>query len=350
VSVRVLVGTIKGAFWLTSQDRETWDVKGPFFKGWKVTAGLGMSDGRFLVAVASDVYGPALHVTEDLDSWEQFPEGPSYGNGGDPRMRQIWILRENRGRIFAGVQDAGLFVSDDMAASWSPIDGLNNHPTRANWVPGAGGLCAHALVFHPTNQDRMWCGISAVGVFRTDDGGITWEPKNNDVPIVIADETHKNIGRCVHALAQDPSDPDRLYRQDHMGMYRTNDGGDSWEKNEAGLSSGFGFPIVIDRATATLFAAPQESDECRLPVNGAMEVYRSTDRGDTWHSASDGLPHRDSFGTVLRGAMDVDNLDQGGVYFGTTAGEIHLTRDLGKNWQSIPVTLPRVLHVSAWTR
>lgn len=345
---RVLVGTVKGGFWLTQTNGDSWKVDGPLFKGWKVTAGTRLSTGRFLIGVASDIYGPAIQISDDLANWSQAPQSPAYPEGGDRRLKQIWTLAENRGRVYAGVQQAGLFISDDLGATWEGVDGLNDHESRKGWVPGAGGLCAHALLFHPTNPSRMWCGISAVGVFRTDDGGATWVAKNEGIPSALEDETFKDIGRCVHGLALDPDDPDRMYRQDHMGMYRSFDGGDHWSSNESGLPSGFGFPIRMHTASGTLFAAPQESDECRLPVGGAMLVARSTDRGDTWHSASKGLPSENTYGTVLRGAMDVDGEESGGVYVGTTAGTMHISRDLGGTWQTLPVTFPRILHVSTW--
>lgn len=347
MGVRLLIGTAKGGFWATSRDRRTWDVQGPFFKGWKVTAALRLADGRVMAGVASDVYGPALQATKDLEDWRQLPRGPAYEKDGGRRLRQIWMLAENAGVLYAGVQDAGLFASGDGGAEWRPVEGLNEHRTRGAWMPGAGGLCCHALLFGD-QPGRMWCGISAVGVFRTDDGGATWTPKNEGVPAAIADKEHQGIGTCVHGLAQDPDDPDRLYRQDHLGMFRTGDGGERWERNERGLPSSFGFPIVLDRATKTLFAVPQESDQRRLPPGGALRVFRSADEGDSWHSASDGLPDRNFFGTVLRGAMAVDDLSPGGVYFGTSAGTLHASADLGESWINLPVALPRVLHVSAW--
>ena len=360
MGVRVLVGTEKGGFWMrSSPDRRRWEVSGPFFKGWKVTAGLRLADGRFMAATASHVYGPALHLSKgadgsldadapDAQAWEQVPRGPFYPDGGERRLRQVWTLAENRGVLYAGVQDAGLFRSDDGGRSWEPVSGLNEHETREGWLPGAGGLCCHVVLFSASDPERMWCGISAVGVFRTDDGGATWIPKNRGVTTVLEDKKHKEIGRCVHGLAQDPADPNRIYRQDHSGMYRTLDGGDSWERNEDGLPSGFGFPIAVDDGGKALFAAPQESDEHRVPAGGVLQVFRSTDGGDSWRPASRGLPDHHAYGTVLRGAMAVDSLDPAGVYFGTTSGSVHVSRDLGENWTNLPVALPRILHVSAW--
>ena len=348
MSVRLLVGTAKGGFWVTNDDRREWNIEGPFFKGWKVTAGLRLEGGGFVAAVASDIYGPAIFLSPDGEEWEQVTDGPSYPDGDDRRLRQIWTLRENRGTLYAGVQDAGVFTSGDGGRSWKPVPGLNDHETRGGWMPGAGGLCCHAFLFDHADPNRMWCGISAVGVFRTDDGGATWIPKNRGVYWAHEDEEFKEIGHCVHGLAQDPGDPARIYRQDHSGMYRSRDGAESWEKNEDGLATSFGFPIVLDRASRYLFAVPLEADQYRLPVGGALKVVRSTDGGDSWHSASEGLPAQHAYGGVLRGAMAVDNLEPGGVYMGTTSGTLHVSRDLGDSWTNLPVNLPRILHVSAW--
>ena len=180
------------------------------------------------------------------------------------------------------------------------------------------------------------------------DGGASWVPKNRGVYWAHEDEEFKEIGHCVHALAQDPDDPRRIYRQDHSGMYRSVDGGESWERNQSGLPSTFGFPIVLDDASRYLFSVPLEADQYRLPVGGALQVFRSTDEGDSWHSASAGLPEVHAYGGVLRGAMAVDNLDPGGVCMGTTSGTLHMSRDLGESWTNLPVILPRILHLSAW--
>ncbi len=259
------------------------------------------------------------------------------------------MIAEGDGVFYAGVDEAGLFVSRDGGVRWQPVPGLNDHETRSAWCPGAGGLCAHSVLFDSQNPQRVWCGISAVGVFRSDDGGETWQAKNVGVPVILEDEKHKEIGFCVHGLAQDPENADRIYRQDHQGMYRSSNGGDSWEKNEAGLVSGFGFPIAIDRPTRTLFAVPLESDECRLPVDGKFRVYRSRDEGDSWEPLSNGLPQKLAYMGVLRRALTTDHLDPGGVYVGTTSGTVHVSHDLGDSWQALPCTLPRILNVSVFT-
>lgn len=348
-AVLLIVGTDKGAFLLRADaGRARWTVEGPLFKGWTVTAAARDARGRYFLGVTSRVYGATIQSSDDLARWRQAPAGPSYPAGGQRKLNQIWEIRAHGGAFFAGVDEAGLFRSEDGGESWKPVDGLNEHPTRAAWLPGAGGLCAHAIVGDPGNPRRMWCGISAVGVFRTDDGGLTWHPKNRGVPVVIEDKVHKDIGYCVHALAQDPDDPATIYRQDHRGMYRTRDGGDSWQKIETGLPSSFGFPLGLDPRTKALFAVPLESDEYRMPPEGRLRVYRSVNGGESWEPLSRGLPPAHAYPVVLRKALAVDGLDPAGVYVGTTSGTLHASRDRGETWETLPVMLSRILCVAAF--
>ena len=341
--VRLFVGTTKGAFVMTSDEsREDWKIEGPLFKGWKVTAIDRDINGNYFAGTASDIYGPAIQRSTDLKNWKQIEQGPSYDSDSKAKLKEIWRLNVSGQRYLAGVADAGLFESADQGETWQPIPGLNEHTTRGSWCPGAGGLCAHSILVDPDNSSRIWCGISAVGVFRSDDGGKTWETKNAGVPIILEDKEHKDIGFCVHAIVAENENADHIFRQDHRGMYRTTDGGDHWTKIENGLPSSFGFPIVMDQSTKTLFCAPLESDEYRLPIDGKLEIFRSTDRGDSWHSASHGLPDSNYHALVLRTAMAADQLDKGGVYFGTSSGDVFYSNDLGENWQQIPVRLSRV--------
>lgn len=349
MGVFVIVGTEKGAFVCRSgHDRQRWDIEGPLFKGWKVTASGRSPSGRYLLATASQVYGPALHISSDLQTWRQIDKAPAYAEGGERKLNQIWTFRCGPTRHYAGVDEAGLFASDDDGESWRPVTGLNDHPSRKAWFPGAGGLCAHAVLTHPKRPDQIWCGISAVGAWRSDDGGHTWQPKNEGVRCMSPDKDNPGIGYCVHGLAQDPDDPDTLYRQDHSGMYRTRDGGESWQRNEEGLASWFGFPIAVDAAGRSLFAFPMESDEYRLPVAGACRVFRSRNKGDSWEALGNGLPAGPYYGSVLRGAMSVDTLDPVGVYVGSTAGDVFVSADAGDSWQTLPCRLPRVLTVAAY--
>ena len=252
-----IVGTEKGAFVCRSKgDRRDWTIEGPIFKGWRVTATARTPGGRYLVATASHVYGPALHASSDLENWRQVERRPAYAEGSDRKLNQIWTLHCTPERHYAGVDVAGLFTSEDDGESWTPVPGLNDHPTRNAWFPGAGGLCAHAVLVDPHRPERIWCGISAVGVWRSDDGGASWQAKNRGVHCVMEDRDTAEIGYCVHGLAHDPDDAGIIYRQDHTGMYRSRDAGDTWERIENGLPSWFGFPVVIDRRTKTLYAFP----------------------------------------------------------------------------------------------
>ena len=344
--VVLFVGTEKGAFLIRSRDRYNWQLEGPLFKGWKVTAAGRSPDGRFLAASASYVYGPLLHISDDLVQWDSVKDGPSYGEGR--KLEQIWTVAATRRGLYAGVAEAGLFFAADPMGPWKPVQGLNDHPTRAAWQPGLGGLCAHVVLENPENPDQLWCGISAVGVFRTDDGGKTWHPRNRGVTVAIEDKDHKDIGFCVHGLALNPHNPAVLYRQDHLGMFRSDDAGDTWQRSNAGLPADFGFPIVTDPDTGAVYAYPLHSDEYRLPVGGAMAVYRSTDQARSWAPLARGLMQEGGYASVLRGAMDVDGLSPCGVYFGTSSGTVHCSADGGDSWQQPDCLLPRILCIKAF--
>ena len=341
---KLVVGTVKGGFIFSSEDRRSWKSEETIFRGWKVTAVSRSLSGRFLAGVSSFVYGTVVHVSDDLANWRQIEAGPGYDDESGLKLEQIWRFNTATDTLYVGVAEAGLFRSEDDGESWQPVEALNQHSTRENWVPGFGGMCAHALLVNPRNPDQIWCGISAVGVFRSDDGGVSWNAKNNGVTKTVADIEHNDIGYCVHALVADPDDADIIYRQDHMGMYRTHNGGDTWENIENGLPSGFGFPIAIDQRTRALFAFPQESSEYRMPPSGQFQVYRSRDGGDSWQLAADG-DNPSSLAGVLRGSLVVDSDDPCGVYAGTTSGTVHVSADCGDSWQVLPATLPRILCV-----
>ena len=346
MGICAIIGTDKGAFLLRADDgRADWRLSGPFFKGWKVTASARDDKGRTYAATTSQVYGPAIHVSDDLEHWRQLEHGPSWPEETERTFRQVWTLVSSGDRLYAGIDDAGLFVSDDRGETWQSVEGLNEHHTRPAWFPGAAGLCLHAVVVDSKDPRRLWAGISSVGVFRSDDGGLTWNEKNGDIPPMIEDKDHKQIGRCVHALVPDPDDPNLIFRREHNGMFRTRDGGDTWERIEQGLGSWFGFPLAMDRRTRTLYDVPLESDEYRVPIDGAFTVYRSRDGGDSWEPLRKGLPQENAYMGVLRSALDVDHRDPCGIYLGTTAGTIYLSADGGDAWTRFPATLPRILSV-----
>lgn len=350
MSVLAIAGTAKGAFLISSDNNRTdFAVRGPLFKGWKVTAASRNADGEYFLATASDVYGPAIHRSSDLENWTQLVHGPRFEEEAGRKLNQIWFLSTDSSAYYAGVDEAGLFRSTDAGEHWQAVAGLNEHESREGWFPGAGGLCAHSLLRDTMNPDRLWCGISAVGVFRTEDGGTTWTPKNKGIKVIIPDQDNSEIGFCVHALAQDPGDADLIWQQNHVGMYRTRDGGEQWESIQNGLPSTFGFPLVVDPHTRWLYSFPLTSDEYRLPTDGKCAVYRSQDQGDSWHALTDGLPQERFYAGPLRSAMDVDGFDPCGIYFGTTSGTFHYSNDRGDTWNILPDTFPRILCVAVFT-
>lgn len=348
MSVNIFVGTAKGAWVLRSDDtRASFEIEGPTFKGWKATAATRDANGRYIVATASDVYGCAVHVSEDLREFRQLDAAPAWPADSGRKLNQIWKLHVAHGAWWAGVDDAGLFKSTDEGASWESVASLNDRKSRCSWHPGFGGLCLHSIVSDPSDAKRLWVGISAVGVFRTDDGGTTWIPCNDGVPVILEDKEHDEVGFCVHGLAADPGDPMKMWRQDHVGMFRTVNGGAHWERCENGLPSAFGFPVDIEGRTGAVFLVPLEADQFRIPVDGKLRVYRSLDGGDEWAPSGSGMPD-DFYGVVLRGSMAIDGCDPAGVYVGTTAGTVHISNDLGESWSRIDATLPRVLTVEAF--
>ena len=332
--MKIAVGTEKGAYQV---DSTTGAIVGPSFPGWKVTAFGTTPSGDHLAAVGSNWFGAAIHRSSDWNDWHQIENGPTYGE--ERPLTQIWTLKTVGDRILAGVADAGLFSSTDDGETWEPFEGLNEHPTRDQWEPGFGGLCAHRIL---TSEDSIWVAISAVGVFRSDDGGDTWQPKNTGITSVTSaeDAPPPEVGYCVHNLDHDPANPNRIWRQDHAGVFRSYDGGDTWERIEQGLPAGFGFVMRRDHRTGRLFVLPLEADVNRIPVNGQFRAYASDDDGDSWHVSGDGWDPAPTFSTVLRGAVAADG--QGTVVLGTTGGSIWLTENSGGSWSRLDPTFPRI--------
>ncbi len=373
--VALVIGTQKGAAVIASKDRKSWSEEF-LLQGWPVTASVRDDQGRVYAAVNSPNYGVALFASDNLKEWKQLESAPRYepGDRGNPEhhrivsaadfggvlksgarfVDQIWTLHYAHGALWAGVSEAGLFVSRDRGQSWQPIKGFNEQPGRENWAPGAGGLGAHTILSDGKNPNRMWVGISAAGFFRTDDGGKTWAPKNKGVNPAV-DSAPATTGQCVHHVISDPSDASVMYRQEHRGVHRSDDGGDTWKVIEDGLpvtelSDGhrcsFGFPIVLDRKTKNAFVVPLDGDNFRFPRGGQLAVYRTKD-GNMWQPLTKGLPDK-CFASVLRGSMAADQLDPGGIYFGTSSGSIYASNDLGESWQEIARGLPRIMSVEAY--
>jgi len=351
----VLVATEKGAFFLHSDgERKEWNVSRPALKGWKVNNLLLDERGAptLYAAVGHFVYGPTVQVSRDWgETWEQQEHGPKFGDGSDSTLKNIWTivpgLPSQPDTLYAGTDDAGLFVSHDSGAHWEELTGISQHQTRGEWMGGAGGLCLHTILLDKDRPGRIWVGISAVGVLRSDDGGQSFQPCNEGMPIVIEGKEFKNIGSCVHSMVQDPAQPSHLYQQNHQGVLRSFDGGDHWERVESGLPSKFGFPMVMDPHDAKrLYIVPQEADEYRIFQNGQPTVYRTENQGDSWEALRNGLPDN-CYSGVLRHAMAVDSHEVAGIYFGTSGGQIFYSIDGGDFWQTMPCALPRILAVKA---
>lgn len=340
--VRILVGTEKGGY-VVAGSGDDWEVDGPLFPGWKVTAFGRTPDGTHLAAVGSNWFGIGIHRSNDLATWEQTETPPVWPDETERKMEQVWTFHTADERVWAGVAHAGMFTSDDQGITWQPVDGLNEHRTRSDWKPGLGGLCAHRIMIDDATQ---WVAISAVGVLRSDDGGSNWELKNDGVDAagLPEDAPRPEVGYCVHCIAHDPADRNRIWRQDHTGVYRTADGGDTWDRIETGLPAAFGFVMWRDDDSGRLFTIPLEADSNRVPVDGALRAYISDDDGDSWNVAGSGWSNSPQFTGVLRGAFDGDNRST--FCFGTTGGKLWLTQDNGDSWRELSPSFPRIGAVS----
>jgi hypothetical protein len=305
--VRVLVGTSKGAFIFTSDTaREEWEMEGPFLGGWEIYSLLGdcrSSKPRLYAGTSHTAYGAALRVSDDMgQNWRQIEHGPSYPPESGFTLNRIWQIVPGHatqpGTLYAGVEEAGLFVSHDRGESWQELSALTQHPTRPEWFPGNGGLCLHTVLVHPNNPQRIWVAMSAVGVFRSDDAGASWQVKNNGLIEAHTGQPAGEIGSCVHKMVLDPVNPNTLYMQEHCGVFQSNDGGDTWYPVEEGLPSAhlhhpemwpFGFPIAVTKAR-NLFLIPLESSEQRTVASGDLRVYRRACDGNSWEPTAPILP------------------------------------------------------------
>ncbi|MFN8078047.1 MAG: sialidase family protein [Kineosporiaceae bacterium] len=365
--VRVLVGTRKGAFVLTSDEaRREWQVAGPHFLGWEAyhVAGSPLNPDRIWAAPSMGWFGQQVHRSDDGGAtWA--PVGNEFAYATDPGTHQwydgtphpwefarVWHLApsvHDPDVVFAGVEDAGLFRSADAGASWQEVPALRDVSGSA-WAPGAGGLCLHTILQHPTDPDRMTVAISAAGCFRTDDGGKTWRPvtkglRSGEIPNETA-----TVGHCVHKLAAHPSAPDTVFMQKHWDVMRTDDGGENWTEVSGDLPTDFGFPIAVHpHEPETVYVVPITSDSHHVPPDGKLRVYRSRTGGGTWEALTAGLPQENCYVNVLRDAMAVDSLESAGVYFGTTGGQVYASADSGESWAPIVRDLPAVLSVEVQT-
>jgi photosystem II stability/assembly factor-like uncharacterized protein len=348
--IALLVGTKKGAFVFESDPlRRTWTQRGPLCETWPLNhVNADPATGTIYAGGGSEWFGPAVWKSTDLGhSWTHSSEGLAYGEG-EPPVKSVWSVAASNGSLYAGVEPAGLFRSDDGGQSWRHISGLRDHPSRPDWQPGGGGLILHSLVPHPSDHDKLWVGISTAGVFHTADGGSTWEPRNRGTRCDFLPEGQRypEYGQCVHCLVMAP-DGSRLYQQNHCGMYRSEDGGRLWDSIEEGLPSSFGFAAATHpRDPETLFLLPLNGDSIgRYVPEGSTAVWRTRDRGTTWQPMRQGLPQQNTYFGVLRQAMATDRLEPAGVYFGTTTGTLYGSADEGDSWQPIAQHLPTICSV-----
>jgi photosystem II stability/assembly factor-like uncharacterized protein len=348
----VLVGTSKGAFILESDaDRRDWSIRGPLCDGWPVhDISVEPGTNALLAGAGSPWFGPAVWRSDDLgETWTHSSEGLTYGDAG-PKVATVWNVTAGLDGIYAGVEPAGLFRSTDKGNTWAHVAGLTNHPSRPEWGPGAGGLILHTNVPHPTDAQRMWVGISAVGVFETRDGGASWQTRNRGVRAEFNPENRfPEFGQCVHKLVMAADGGELLYQQNHCGVYRSTDGGAQWQEITGDLPSDFGFVMTAHpRDPKTVWNIPlTDPQEGRLMPGAAAAVWRTHDGGDTWIRSGDGLPQQDAYVGVLREAMAHDDRDPVGVYFGTSTGQLYASADEGRSWARIADNLPPIWSVEA---
>ena len=357
----LLVGTMKGAFLFRSDaSREKWEEAGPYFPGRSIYALA--YDGRngrqkLWAAVNSPYWGSFLSSSNDFGKTWSDPESYNikFPEGSDVSLKQIWQIvndPHDADALYCGVEPAALFKSTDGGESWSLNRGLFDHPHRPQWQPGGGGLCLHTILPDPSNAKRIHVAISTGGVYRSDDGGESWEPRNKGIcaRFMPPDQQYPEWGQCVHKVVSHPSNPDRMFLQHHWGVYRSDNAGDSWNDIGKGLPSDFGFAMEIDPNTAdTIFIIPIESDEFRCTPEGKLRVYRSRNGGESWEPLTNGLPQEDALETILRDNLDADANDPTGLYFGTRSGKVFGSNNAGDAWSLIKEGLPPVTCVKTAT-
>jgi photosystem II stability/assembly factor-like uncharacterized protein len=379
--VRVLVGTRKGAFILTSDGkRKTWDVSGPHFAGWEMyhLKGSPVDPNRIYASQSSGWFGQVIQRSDDggktwsipdgtqLPQPGEFPSGESnkfvyegevgthkwYDGTQHPwEFKRIWHLEPSLtdpNTVFAGAEDAAIFKSSDGGKSWKEMPALR--AAKGNlWQPGAGGMAVHTILIDPKNQNRIYVAISAAGAFRTEDGGKTWKPINRGLKSQFElPDPDAEVGHCVHRIALHPSRPDVLFMQKHWDIMRTNDAGNQWTEVSGNLPTDFGFPIDVHaHEPETIYVVPIKSDSEHFPIDGKLQVWRSKTGGNEWEPLTNGLPQKNCYVNVLRDAMSVDQLDPCGIYFGTTGGQVYCSPDGGDSWAAIVHDLPAVLSVEA---
>jgi hypothetical protein len=353
----LLTGTMKGAFVLRSnKERQDWEVGGPYFPGRAIYA-LAYDDRkgrhRLWAAVNSSYWGSYLSSSDDFGKTWTEPEtyGVKFPEDTDASVKQIWQIamghQDEPDTLYCGVEPAALFKSTDAGQSWLLVKGLYNHPHRAQWMPGGGGLCLHTILPDPSDKKRLFVAISTGGVYRTDDGGETWQARNIGVraQFLPPEQRYPEFGQCVHKIVSHPSNPRKMFLQNHWGLYKSEDGADSWIDIANGVPSDFGFAMDVDPHDAGVYIVPLESDEFRCTPEGKLRVYRTRDEGKSWVATQAGLPQQNALETVLRDGLSTDNLKPTGIYFGTRSGKLFGSKDAGDSWSPILESLPPVVCV-----
>ena len=366
--VRVLVGTRKGAFILTSDaTRDRWEVTGPHFGGWEVyhLKGSPVDPNRLYASQSSGWFGQLIQRSDDGGaSWT--PVGNTFAYEGVPgthlwydgtphpwEFKRVWHLEpslDDPDTVYAGVEDAAMFRTTDGGHHWHELPGLREHGSGAKWQPGAGGMGLHTIILDPIHPGRIFIAISAAGVFRSDDAGKSWRPMNQGLRSEFMPDPTAEVGHCVHRIAMHPSRPNVLFMQKHWDVMRSDDAGETWHEVSGNLPTDFGFPIDVHaHEPETIYVVPITSDSLHYPPEGKLRVYRSRTGGTEWEALTNGLPQRDCYVNVLRESMAVDSLEPCGVYFGTTGGQVYLSPDGGDHCQSIVRDLPAVVSVEVQT-
>jgi photosystem II stability/assembly factor-like uncharacterized protein len=387
-SVRVLIGTRKGAFIATADaKRQNWNIAGPFFPGWEMyhLKGSPADPNRIYASQTSGWFGQLIQRSDDGGKTWEVPGGAPEPKGGMPQgqsnkftydtsgasgkpltthqwydgtqhpweFKRVWHLEPSLtdpNTVYAGVEDAALFRSTDGGTTWQELAGLRGHSTGPKWQPGAGGMGLHTIILDPSDAKRIWIAISAAGAFRSDDGGDTWKPINKGLKSEFLPNPTAEVGHCVHHIAMHPKKPGVLFMQKHWDVMRSDDAGDNWREVSGNLPTDFGFVIDVHaHEPETIYVVPIKSDSQHFPLDGKLSVFRSRNGGNKWEDASKGLPQRNCFVNVLRDAMAVDSLDDCGIYFGTTGGQVFCSPNGGDSWAPIAEHLPAVLSVEVQT-
>ena len=356
--VLLLVGTRKGVFIFSADERRAdWKMAGPFWPGSDVFHAIydPRGDGRLWVVRNDPVFGSEIHQSSDFGrTWQSSRTGPQIASNSSIKLNRLWHVTPGREDepdvVYLGAEPATLFKTEDAGETWDEVEGITMHPTRDRWEPGFGGVCLHSIVLDPASPDRMWVGISAAGVFGTEDAGRTWKPLNNGVRADFLPEPFPEVGQCPHKLLSHPTNPDLLYQQNHCGVFRSDDGGERWIDISEGLPSRFGLPLTVHpQDPNTAYVLPEDKaigDQVgggmRFVTDAKFRVFRTRNGGSDWEPLTKGLPQKNAYLHAMRDGVATDSLDPCGVYIGTSTGQLFFSRDEGDTWNLMADYLPPI--------